>query len=112
MKAHKTQLTIILALTVVLFILIGATAIQARTAITRPSVPVIADADKPAEEEPTDPTAGYSLTRTARLSLGDAEIENNYGGSGNETARFRNRSKRATVRVFQHRFDRLRLERR
>ena len=100
MKAHKTQLTIILALTVVLFILIGATAIQARTAITRPSVPVIADADKPAEEEPTDPTAGYSLARTARLSLGDAEIENNYGGSG------------ATVRVFQHRFDRLRLERR
>lgn len=85
MKAHKTQLTIILALTVVLFILIGATAIQARTAITRPSVPVIADADKPAEEEPTAPTAGYSLTRTARLSLVDAEIENNYGGSGNET---------------------------
>ena len=84
MRIHKAQLTIILALTVVLALLIGATAIQARIVVSRPPSPVTADADKPAEEEPTDPTAGYSLNRTARLSLGDAEIENNYGGTGDE----------------------------
>ena len=85
MKIYKTQLSIILALTGVLVLLICATVIQTRMAVSAPLGPVSSAEDKPAEETPIDPTAGYAIDRTARLSLGDAEIENNFGGTGSET---------------------------
>ena len=84
MKKYKVQLSIIVALTGVLVLLICATVVQARTVISAVPVPVTSGEDKPAEESP-DPTANYSIERSSRLSLGDAEIENNFGGTGEET---------------------------
>lgn len=80
MKKTKIQLAIILTLTVALIALIFATIAQGRQTATFPSG---AEADKP--EIGQTPTVEHSLTRAARLSLGDCDVENNYGGSGEET---------------------------